>query len=85
MDLGQPLRRGQAISVNSNPFGRERSLLKAPCAGIVLGLTQLPLVHPGDAICHVARVDPQEMDAWQAYWEMTRKLPGRRQADRMPP
>jgi predicted deacylase len=85
VDLGAPLRRGQAISTNSNPFGRERSQLKAPYAGIVLGLTQLPLVHPGDAICHVARVDPQEMDAWRAYWEMTGKLPGRRQGDRMPP
>lgn len=69
VELGAPLRRGQAISLNSNPFGRERSVLKAPCAGIVLGLTQLPLVHPGDAICHVARVEPGEIDAWRGYWE----------------
>lgn len=69
VDLGQPLRRGQAISVHTNPFGRERSQLKAPHAGIVLGLTQLPLVHPGDAICHVARVTPQEIDAWGQYWD----------------
>ena len=67
--LGQPVRRGQAISVHTNPFGRERSQLKAPHAGIVLGLTQLPLVHPGDAICHVARVTPQEIDAWSAGWD----------------
>ena len=66
--LGQPLRRGQAISLNTNPFGRERSQLKAPHAGIVLGLTQLPLVHPGDAICHVARLAPQELEAWRQYW-----------------
>jgi uncharacterized protein len=69
VDLGQPLRRGQAISVHTNPFGRERSQLKAPHAGIVLGLTQLPLVHPGDAICHVARVTPQEIDAWSELWD----------------
>ncbi len=68
VDLGQPLRRGQAISVNTNPFGRERSLLKAPYAGVVLGLTQLPLVHPGDAICHVARLSTREVDAWDEYW-----------------
>jgi uncharacterized protein len=68
VDLGQPLRRGQAISVNTNPFGRERSQLKAPYAGVVLGLTQLPLVHPGDAICHVARLAPREIDAWEEYW-----------------
>ena len=75
VDLGAPLRRGQAISTHSNPFGRERSVLKAPCAGIVLGLTQLPLVHPGDAICHVARVDPQEMDTWREYWETSGRMP----------
>jgi predicted deacylase len=69
VDLGQPLRRGQEISIHTNPFGRERSQLKAPRGGIVLGLTRLPLVHPGDAICHVACVGRREIDAWRAYWE----------------
>ena len=68
VELGEPLSRGQEISVHTNPFGRERSVLKAPYGGIVLGLTQLPLVHPGDAVCHVARLDPREIDAWRSYW-----------------
>ncbi|HEX4964878.1 MAG TPA: succinylglutamate desuccinylase/aspartoacylase family protein [Thermoanaerobaculia bacterium] len=75
VDLGQPLRRGQTICVNTNPFGRERSQLKAPYAGVVLGLTQLPLVHPGDAICNVARVDPKAVDAWEGYWRQNGKIP----------
>jgi predicted deacylase len=74
VDLGQPLRRGQAISVNTNPFGREKSQLKAPYAGVVLGLTQLPLVHPGDAICHVARLTPREIDAWEEYWSESGRM-----------
>lgn len=74
VDLGQPLRRGQAISVNTNPFGRERSQLKAPHAGIVLGLTQLPLVHPGDAICHVARLEPREIEAWREHWNQNGRI-----------
>jgi uncharacterized protein len=74
VDLGQPLRRGQEISVNTNPFGRERSQLKAPSAGIVLGLTQLPLVHPGDAICHVARLPPHEVDAWAEHWRRNGRI-----------
>ncbi|HEV8582339.1 MAG TPA: succinylglutamate desuccinylase/aspartoacylase family protein [Thermoanaerobaculia bacterium] len=74
VELGQPLRRGQAISVNTNPFGRERSPLKAPYAGVVLGLTQLPLVHPGDAICHVARLSPREIDAWGEYWSQNGRI-----------
>ena len=74
VDLGQPLRRGQAICVNTNPFGRERSQLKAPYAGVVLGLTQLPLVHPGDAICNVARVDPKAIDVWGDYWRQNGRI-----------
>ena len=74
VELGQPLRRGQEISIHTNPFGRERSQLKAPHGGIVLGLTQLPLVHPGDAICHVACVDGRDLDAWREHW---RALEGR--------
>jgi hypothetical protein len=48
----------------------------------VLGLTQLPLVHPGDAICHVALVGPKEMDAWRAYWEDNRE---ENKGSRIPP
>jgi len=66
VELGQTLARGAPISVSTNPFGRERSLLKAPWAGVVLGLTQLPLVHPGDAICHLARLERAEIQAWEA-------------------
>ncbi|HKV12070.1 MAG TPA: succinylglutamate desuccinylase/aspartoacylase family protein [Thermoanaerobaculia bacterium] len=68
VELGQPIKRGQTISVNTNPFGRERSQIKAPHSGVVLGLTQLPLVHPGDPVCHIARLDSQGMEAWCEHW-----------------
>nr|MDP9122883.1 succinylglutamate desuccinylase/aspartoacylase family protein [Acidobacteriota bacterium] len=68
-ELGQPLRRLAPISVHTNPFGGDRSVLKTPYAGVVLGLTQIPLVHPGDAICHLARLERREMAAWDAHWQ----------------
>jgi len=68
VELGQPVSRGEEISLNTNPFGRERSALKAPHSGVVLGLTQLPLVHPGDAICHLARLERSELAAWREVW-----------------
>ncbi len=74
VSLGEPLRRGAPISINTNPFGRERSQLKAPYGGMVLGLTQSPLVHPGDAVCHLARLDARELRAWDAYWRPRRRL-----------
>lgn len=66
--LGEPLERGQLISVNTNPFGRERSQLRSRQAGIVIGLTRLPLVHPGDAVCHLAEVEKHQREAWRELW-----------------
>lgn len=63
--LGDPVRRRQLLSVNTNPFGRERNHLAAPAAGIVIGLTRSPLVHPGDAVCHLARVPARDVARWR--------------------
>lgn len=68
VELGQPVRRGDVISVNTNPFGRERSQLVARFSGIVLGVTRLPVVHPGDAVCHLARLDRRALDEWTLFW-----------------
>lgn len=67
--LGQPVRKGDVVSVNTNPFGRERSHLTASFSGVVVGLTRVPLVHPGDAVCHLARVDRRRLDAWIEQWD----------------
>ncbi|HYH44858.1 MAG TPA: succinylglutamate desuccinylase/aspartoacylase family protein [Thermoanaerobaculia bacterium] len=69
VQLGEPLRRGQTLSLNTDPFGHGRSRLRAPHGGLVLGLTQLPLVHPGDAVCHLAELEPEELAAWSEHWQ----------------
>jgi len=76
VELGQPVRKGQEISLNTNPFGRERSALKAPLSGVVLGLTRLPLVHPGDAVCHLAKLDREQLAAWREVWAAERAVTG---------
>lgn len=65
--LGEAVGRDQVISVNTNPFGRERSQLASPAGGIVIGLTRSPLVHPGDAICHLARLKARDVARWREY------------------
>lgn len=75
VSLGEPVRRGQVISVNTNPFGRERSQLTSPAGGVVIGLTRSPLVHPGDAICHVARLRARDVSRWRDYLEAERISP----------
>lgn len=67
VSLGEAVKRGQVISVNTNPFGRERNQLVSPAGGIVIGLTRSPLVHPGDAICHLARLRARDVARWREF------------------
>ena len=47
---------GQAIATNSNLLGQEQNVLYSPSNGIVLGMTTLPFVSPGDPVCHIGVV-----------------------------
>lgn len=44
----------QPLWTVTGPFGRERNQKLSPYAGVVIGMTTLPLVNPGDAVLHVA-------------------------------
>lgn len=58
--LGDTVDTGQVLGVVSDPFPTRGSKVKAPFAGLVLGLTVDPLVHQGDALVHLVRVDDLE-------------------------
>ncbi|GJM18353.1 MAG: succinate dehydrogenase [Phycisphaeraceae bacterium] len=45
---------GDLIATNTSVTGREYNVIKAPTAGIVLGMTTIPSVAPGDPVCHIA-------------------------------
>ncbi len=47
----------QEIASITNPFGREVSLVRSPLTGLIIGVTTVPMVNPGDAICHVAKLE----------------------------
>lgn len=51
---GQVVEMGQPIATNASVIGRERNVLIAPCDGIVLGMTTMPMVKPGEPVCHIA-------------------------------
>jgi hypothetical protein len=44
----------QPLWTVTGPFGRERSQQSSPYDGVVIGMTTLPLVNPGDAVVHIA-------------------------------
>ncbi|RMH26091.1 MAG: succinate dehydrogenase [Planctomycetota bacterium] len=52
---GDLVEAGQPLATNSSVFGEGRAVLIAPCDGIVLGMTTLPAVRPGEPVCHIAQ------------------------------
>lgn len=52
--LGDHVRAGDLMGVISNPYGRQREVVRAQHDGVIIGLTKLPLVNNGDALIHVA-------------------------------
>lgn len=51
---GDPVDKGQPIATNFSVFGETQNVIVSPSDGIVLGMTTLPVVKPGEPICHVA-------------------------------
>jgi hypothetical protein len=54
---GEIVYAGDEIASITNPFGREVSSVRSPLTGLIIGITTVPLVNPGDAICHVAKLE----------------------------
>ena len=55
--LGQLVRAGQSLGVINDPLGDDKVPVLAPCDGIVIGRTNIPLVHQGDPLAHIAYAD----------------------------
>ena len=52
--LGESVAAGQRIATNSSVFGEKQNVLRSPVDGIVLSIKTLPMVKPGEPICHIA-------------------------------
>lgn len=44
----------QPIATNSNLHGKDQHVLRSPADGVILGMTTLPAVSPGEPVCHLA-------------------------------
>jgi uncharacterized protein len=58
VEPGQRVNPGQVLGIIADAVGGSRSTVKSPFAGVVIGHTQHPLVHSGDALFHLADLDP---------------------------
>ena len=54
---GQRVKRGETLAVISDPFGYEETVVESNCNGIIIGQSNIPLAHEGDALVHIARFD----------------------------
>jgi predicted deacylase len=52
--LGASVSKDQKLAVISNPIGEQEDVVTAPFDGIVIGRSNIPLAHEGDALAHIA-------------------------------
>lgn len=53
--LGACVNKDDNLGFVSDPYGSNQARITAPNTGIIIGRTNLPLVHEGDALVHLAR------------------------------
>ena len=55
--LGERVTRNSKIGDIADPFGGEEVNIRSPVSGMVIGRLNMPLVHQGDAVIHIAHLD----------------------------
>lgn len=73
VNLGELVRQGARVGILSDPLGDDREEVVAPFTGVVIGQSNLPLAHEGDALIHLARV-PDASEAENALDDYTSNL-----------
>jgi len=53
---GDIVEKGQSLASNTSLLGREQNVLSSPFDGVVLGMTTLPAVSPGEPVCHIGKL-----------------------------
>jgi predicted deacylase len=72
-NLGDLVKKKALLGTISDPFGESRENVLAPFTGVIIGQTNLPLTHEGDALIHLAKV-PDSDEAEEALDEYSSSL-----------
>lgn len=59
--LGDLVHKGDTLGVVSDPVGPNEQLMLAPCDGVVIGRSHLPLSYEGEAIFHIGKTGPTKI------------------------
>lgn len=60
---GDIVRKGDPVATNTSLTGREFNVMEAPRDAVVLGMTTLPAVAPGDPVFHLAYPSAEALEA----------------------
>ncbi|MBX2884225.1 MAG: succinylglutamate desuccinylase/aspartoacylase family protein [Granulosicoccus sp.] len=74
VSLGDVVTRGQVLGIVADPFGELEEEVVSDDPGVVVGMSNMPLVHEGEALFHVAQGGSNEsalkvVDAFQAEYD----------------
>jgi len=58
--IGAVVEAGDTLGLVSSPFGDQEAEVVATSAGVIIGRTNLPVVNEGDALFHIAAIDPRD-------------------------
>ncbi|MEM9057300.1 MAG: succinylglutamate desuccinylase/aspartoacylase family protein, partial [Pseudomonadota bacterium] len=64
--LGQRVKAAAPLGVVSDAFGAEAVTVTSPFEGIIIGCTNLPLVHEGEALYHIGQFERPKLAAEHA-------------------
>jgi len=63
---GDLVRMGEPLATNSSLTGSSLNTLESPFDAIVLGMTTLPAISPGDPVCNLASITATELETVEA-------------------
>jgi len=67
--LGAKVNRGELLGYVDDPSGGRRNPILSKAEGVVIGRLELPIVHEGDAVYHIARFVDDDVDDVVDYVE----------------
>jgi predicted deacylase len=53
---GDLVEKGQTLTTNTTLLGAEQGRMYAPFNGVIMGMTSLPSISPGEPICHIGKL-----------------------------
>ena len=53
---GDVIEKGQPLATNTTLLGEERSMLHSPFDAVVIGMTTLPAISPGEPVCNLGKL-----------------------------